>query len=134
MNIKLLELKGNEDAALKIMAMSYRYNRYVNEKREKILPIVVNAINGHSGVATDSEELSFLFDTFLGFRTYQTEKLETFNPQSEFYWEKFAKYYVEQTPTLPEGFNYSDYNLFGEWFAKFLAREDLIAWVDAPLE
>jgi len=41
-------LAANEDAALKITAMSYRYNRYVQEKRDQIMPIVVEAMNAHS--------------------------------------------------------------------------------------
>ena len=47
-------LAANEDAALKIMAMSYRYNRYVQEKIDVVMPIVVKAMNDHSGVATDA--------------------------------------------------------------------------------
>jgi len=47
-------LAANEDTALKIMAMSYRYNRYVLEKIDVVMPIVVKAMNDHSGVGPTS--------------------------------------------------------------------------------
>jgi ABC-type nitrate/sulfonate/bicarbonate transport system substrate-binding protein len=127
-------LAANEDAALKIMAMSYRYNRYVQERRDQILPIVVEAMNAHSGVATTEEELSFIFDNFLDFRTYQQEAETCYNPESPLYWGNSAEYYVAQSTDLPEGADYRVNNPLDEWFEKFMAREDLLEWVDAPLE
>src|SRR5512135_2676772 len=41
-------LADNEDAALRLMAMSYRYNRYVQEQSDTIMPIVADAMNAHS--------------------------------------------------------------------------------------
>lgn len=127
-------LAANEDAALKITAMSYRYNRYVQEKRDQIMPIVVEAMNAHSGVGTTEEELSFIFDKFLEFRTYQQEKETAYNSESPLYWANSAKYYVEQSKDLPAGADYRRNNPLEEWFEKFLAREDLLKWVDAPLD
>lgn len=126
-------LAENEDAALKIMAMSYRYNRYVQEDRGAVMPIVVEAMNAHSGVATTEEELNFIFDTFLDFRTYQQEAETSMNPDSPLYWGNSAEYYVEQSTDLPEGADYRKNNPLDEWFAKFLEREDLLEWVDQPL-
>jgi ABC-type nitrate/sulfonate/bicarbonate transport system substrate-binding protein len=127
-------LAENEDAALKIMAMSYRYNRYVQEQRDQILPIVVEAMNAHSGVATTEEDLSFIFDTFLDFRTYQQEAETSMNPDSPLYWGNSAEYYVAQSQDLPEGADYRANNPLDEWFAKFMERNDLLEWVDQPLE
>jgi ABC-type nitrate/sulfonate/bicarbonate transport system substrate-binding protein len=127
-------LAGNEDAALKIMAMSYRYNRYIQEARDQVLPVVVEAMNAHSGVGTTEEELNFIFDTFLDFRTYQQDQETTYNPESPLFWENSAIYYVEQSQDLPEGADYLRNNPLNEWFEKFLANEALLAWVDAPLE
>ncbi|KAB2904011.1 MAG: ABC transporter substrate-binding protein [Anaerolineae bacterium] len=127
-------LADNEDAALKIMAMSYRYNRYIQEARDQVLPIVVEAMNAHSGVGTTEEELNFIFDTFLDFRTYQQDQETTYNPDSPLYWEQSAKYYVEQSQDLPDDADYLINNPLNEWFDKFLEREDLLEWVDAPLE
>jgi ABC-type nitrate/sulfonate/bicarbonate transport system substrate-binding protein len=127
-------LAENEDAALKIMAMSYRYNRYVQEMRDEVMPIVVEAMNAHSGVATTEEELNFIFDTFLDFRTYQQEEETTYNPESPLYWALSAEYYVERSEDLPEDADYRLNNPLDEWFEKFLEREDLLEWVDAPLE
>lgn len=127
-------LAENEEVALKIMAMSYRYNRYVQEKPEAVMPIVVEAMNAHSGVATDPEELDFIFDTFLDFRTYQQDQETTYSPESELYWENSAQYYVERSEELPEDADYLVQNPLNAWFDKFLEQSDLLAWVDAPLE
>lgn len=127
-------LTKNEDTALKIMAMSYRYNRYVQEKRDQILPIVVEAMNAHSGVATTEEDLGFIFDNFLEFRTYQQEAETSFSPDSPLYWANSAEYYVAQSQDLPEGADYRRSNPLDEWFAKFMEHKDLLEWVDRPLE
>lgn len=126
-------LEENPETALKIMAMSYRYNRYVQEQIDQILPIVVKAMNDHSGVATNETDLKFIFDTFLDFRTYQQDQETAFNPESPLFWENSAKYYVERSKELPEGADYKLVNPLNEWFDKFLAREDMKEWVDRDL-
>lgn len=127
-------LEKNEDVALKIMAMSYRYNRYIQEQPDKVMPIVAEAMNTHSGVDNDIDELKFIFDTFLDFRTYQQDKETCNNPESPLYWENSAKYYVEQSSDLPEDADYLLVNPLNVWFDKFLERSDLLEWVDAPLK
>ena len=127
-------LVENEEAALRIMAMAYRYNRYVQEDIGKIMPLVVEAMNAHSGVATTVEDLQFIFDTFLDFRTYQQDAETCYNPDSDLYWENSAKYYVERSTELPEDADYLLQNPLNDWFEKFLERDDLLEWVDAPLD
>jgi hypothetical protein len=126
-------LVENEDTALKLMAISYRYNRYVQEQRDQIFPIVVEAMNAHSGVGTTEEELGFIFDNFLEFRTYQQDQETTYDPESPLYWANSAEYYVEQSQDLPEDADYRLNNPLDEWFALFLEQADLLEWVDAPL-
>jgi ABC-type nitrate/sulfonate/bicarbonate transport system substrate-binding protein len=127
-------LVKNEEAALRITAMSYRYNRYVQEDIDAILPIVVEAMNAHSGVATDVKSLKFIFDNFLEFRTYQQDAETTYNPDSPLFWETSAKYYVAKSKQLPQGADYQLQNPLNEWFEKFLKRKDLLEWVDKPLK
>lgn len=126
-------LAANEDAALKIMALSYRFNRYVNDQPDVVMPIVARAMNEHSGVATSEDDLGFIFDTFLAFRSYQDDATTTYDPGSDLYWGRSADYYVTQSADLPEGADYRRQNPLDEWFEKFLARADLLEWVDAPL-
>ena len=126
-------LEDNEDAALKITAMSYRYNRYINEAPDKVFPIVVEAMNSHSGVATDEEEIIFIFETFLQFRNYQDEKRDTYDPNSPLYWKKSADYFLERSAEMPAGAKSTDKNPVEVWFNKFLDRKDLLDWVDSPL-
>jgi len=135
-NIAVTEkwLAANEDAALKIMAMSYRYNRYVREKIDAIMPIVVKAMNDHSGVATDINSLKFIFDKFLEFRTYKQDAETTYNPNSPLFWENSAKYYVAKSTELPKGADYALKNPLNAWYKKFIAKKDLLAWVDTPLK
>jgi ABC-type nitrate/sulfonate/bicarbonate transport system substrate-binding protein len=127
-------LAKNPDAVFKIMAMSYRYNRYVQDQPDKILPIVVKAMNDHSGVATTAENLKFIFDTFLDFRTYQQDQKTTYDPTSPLFWETSAKYYTPLSTDLPAGADYNNQNPLNDWFNKFLQQKDLLAWVDAPLK
>lgn len=127
-------LAANEDAALRIMAMSYRFNRYVNEQRDTVMPIVARAMNEHSGVATSEEDLGFIFDTFLAFRSYQDDATTTYDPESDLYWGRSADYYVTQSTDLPEGADHQLQNPLDEWFQKLLARQDLLDWIDAPLQ
>jgi ABC-type nitrate/sulfonate/bicarbonate transport system substrate-binding protein len=127
-------LEENEEAALRITAMAYRFNRYIQEDIDKVLPLVTEAMNAHSGVATTVEDLKFIFDNFLEFRTYQQDAETTYNPESDLYWEDSAAYYVAKSAELPAGADYKLQNPLNEWFEKFMAREDLLEWVDAPLE
>jgi ABC-type nitrate/sulfonate/bicarbonate transport system substrate-binding protein len=127
-------LEKNPEAALRLMAMSYRYNRYVQEQSDTIMPIVADAMNAHSGVATPAKDLKFIFDTFLSFRTYQQDKETAFNPTSPLFWENSAKYYVKNSKDLPAGADYNKQNPLNDWFNQFLQRKDLLGWVDAPLK
>ncbi len=127
-------LAANEDTALKIMAMSYRYNRYVQEKIDVIMPIVVKAMNDHSGVATDVDNLKFIFDKFLEFRTYKQDAETTYNANSPLFWENSAKYYVAKSTELPKDADYAAKNPLNDWYKKFVARQDLLTWVDTPLD
>lgn len=127
-------LDKNPEAALKIMAMSYRFNRYVNEQPDKVLPIVRDSMNSHSGAGISLDELKFIFDTFLQFRTYQQEKTEAYDPSSPLYWGLSAGYYVKQSKDLPADADYKRNNPLEEWFNKLLARKDLTDWIDKPLQ
>lgn len=127
-------LEENEEAALRITAMAYRFNRYIKEDIDKVMPIVVEAMNAHSGAGQTVEDLKFTFDKFLEFRTYQEDAETCYNPDSDLYWEDSASYYVARSTELPEDADYLVQNPLNEWFTKFMAREDLLEWVDAPLE
>lgn len=127
-------LEKNEEAALRLIAMAYRFNRYIQEDIDKVLPIIVEAMNAHSGVASTVEDLGFTFDKFLDFRTYQQDAETCYNPGSDLYWEHSAKYYVEKSTELPEDADYSLQNPLNEWFKKFIDRKDLLEWVDKPLD
>jgi ABC-type nitrate/sulfonate/bicarbonate transport system substrate-binding protein len=127
-------LTKNEDAALKITAMSYRYNRYVNEKPDVVLPIVAKAMTEHSGTALTVADLQYVFDTFETFRSYQEDIKTTYEPTSPLYWGNSADFYVKLSSDLPAGADYRRTEPLDAWFAKFLGRADLLAWVDAPLK
>jgi ABC-type nitrate/sulfonate/bicarbonate transport system substrate-binding protein len=127
-------LAKNEDSALKLTAMMYRFNRFVQEKPDTVLPLVREAMNLHSGVAVKDEDMLFTFTKFLEFRTYQGDKDTTYNPKSELYWAKSAEYYVKvPTEGLPKDADYLRQNPLDQWFAKLLARQDLLEWIDKPL-
>ena len=127
-------LAENEEAALRVTAMAYRFNRYIQEDIEKVLPIVVEAMNAHSGAGQTVDDLKFIFDKFLEFRTYQQDAETCYNPDSDLYWEDSASYYVARSTELPEDADYLVQNPLNEWFEKFMVRKDLLEWIDAPLE
>jgi ABC-type nitrate/sulfonate/bicarbonate transport system substrate-binding protein len=127
-------LNTNEEAALRLMAMAYRYNRYVREDIGKVMPIIVEAMNAHSGVATTESDLKFIFDQFLDFRTYQQDAETTYSPKANLYWENSAKYYVARSTELPKDADYLLQNPLNPWFQKFMQRTDLLKWVDSPLD
>lgn len=126
-------LEENPDVALALMAMAYRYNRYVNEAPEEVLPIVAETIGANGGAATSVEELQLIFDQFLEFRSYQDEAETTYDSESDLYWRHSAEYYVEQSTDLPEGADYELQNPLEEWFDMFMANTELLEWVDADL-
>lgn len=126
-------LEENRDAALRIMAMSYRYNRYIAEQPEDVLPIVGETIEEQGGPETTPEELELIFDDFLEFRSYQDEAETTYNPDSDLYWRESAEFYVEESDELPEDADYETQNPLEPWFERFLEEDALLEWVDAPL-
>ena len=127
-------LSRNEKTALKLMAMNYRYNRYIQEKPEAVFPIILKAMNDHSGIQMSSKDLKFVFDNFVGTQTYQDDRESTLNPKSDRFWGVSAKYYIKNSKELPAGADYRKNNPLDEWFARFLAQPELSAWVDAPLK
>lgn len=126
-------LEANEEAALRIMAMSYRFNRYVQEQPDTVFPIVADSMRDHGGPDTTPDELALVFDQFLEFRSYQDEQDTTYNADSDLYWRHSAEYYVEQSDELPDDADYERQNPLEPWFELFLTRSDLLEWVDAPL-
>jgi ABC-type nitrate/sulfonate/bicarbonate transport system substrate-binding protein len=126
-------LKANPTAALKIMAMNYRFNRYINQKPGKVLPIVRNAMNSHSGANLSMSEIKGVMKTFLQFNSYQVEKKTTYAKSSPLYWAKSAAYYIKNTSGLPPGADYRKNNPLEKWFSLFLKNKSLLKWIDKPL-
>ena len=50
------------------------------------------------------------------------------------FWENSAKYYVAKSTELPKGADYAAKNPLNDWYKKFVARADLLTWVDTPLD
>ena len=127
-------LDANEETALKLMALNYRYARYVYEKPDVIAPIVMRNMNEHSGGNLTVEDIKFIIPQFSDPRPYQEEIEKTFNPDSDLYWGKSAEYYVTTSTDLPADADWRRNNPLDEWFNKFLQRKDLLEWVDRPLD
>ncbi len=126
-------LNANETTALKLLAMNYRYNRYIQEDREAVLPIIRDAMNAHSGADLDLKQLRLVFDKFVYPRTYQQAQKETYNPSSEFYWRKSADYYLKQSNEVPDNADPVRNNPLEAWFDKLMQRPALLKWINKPL-
>lgn len=127
----------NKEVVLKLTAMSYRYNRYLEEDPDAVLPIVVRVINDMTGSTNTVKDVKQIFDAFLDFRTWQRERDETYNPDSIYYWRLSADHFVQQSieqGTYPAHGEYLSVNIQEDLFKEFLQRQDLLDWVDAPLD
>lgn len=128
-------LAYNEDSALKMMAMNYRWNRIMNECPEKAAPILAKAIKEQTGADFTEAEVIITTQDFEKFRTYQEEIEEVNNPDSASFWGLSAEYYMSakiDAGDMPEGSEYTTFNPLNEWMDKFVAADELTSWVDAP--
>lgn len=127
----------NRATVYKMLAMSYRYNRIRQEQASCVLPAVTETINRMSGSNQTVEQVEQTFDEFLQHRTYQEEREETYNADSPLYWKNSASYYVEQSVKngeYPSDGDYESVNRQEEIFTEFLEQDELLQWVDAPID
>jgi ABC-type nitrate/sulfonate/bicarbonate transport system substrate-binding protein len=128
-------LQNNEDAALKLMAMNYRYNRMVLECPDKAAPLLAEVVNTQTGSNFTPENVLVILDEFEQYRLPEQDKAETFSPDSDAYWGHTAEFYMKEqisTGEVPEGTDPDEFNPMKEWLDKLLAREDLMSWINAP--
>ena len=128
-------LDENEEAALKLMAMNYRFNRMMRECPEKAAAHLAEAVNSQTGSAFTPEEAQFTTSAFEQYRLPEEEKAETNNPESDVYWGKAAIYYMDakiESGEVPADSTYQDFNPLDEWMDKLMARQDLMDWINSP--
>jgi ABC-type nitrate/sulfonate/bicarbonate transport system substrate-binding protein len=116
-------LQENEDAALKFMAMNYRFNRMMNECPSQAATILAEAVNAQTGSDFTSENAQFITQEFERYRSPQEELAETNNPDAPVYWGNSAKFYMDEqirTEALPEGSTYQEFNPLDEWLSRCL--------------
>ena len=128
-------LAENEDAALKLMAMNYRFNRMMNECPDQAAELLAQAVNAQTGSDFTPENAQFITQEFERYRSPTQEKAETNNPDSDVYWGKCAKFYMDEqirTGDLPTGSSYREFNPLDEWIDKLLAHDELMDWIGQP--
>ncbi len=127
-------LSDNRETVLKLHAIWYRTARYLNEKQAKVLPLWASNINSRAAASFTSDDIMKM-SKFLEYPSIEQAKAEVFNDKSDLGWRKAMSFYGPQnTDRLPSDFTTGKYQREQEFFEAFLARRDLVSWVNAPLK
>ena len=127
-------LKKNKETVLKLHAIWYRTSRYLNEKQAQIFPLWASNINQRAAASFTPDDIVKM-SGFLEYPSIEQARTQAFNDKSDVSWRKAMSYYGPQnTDRLPADFNTGKYQLEQEYFEEFVARKDLVSWVNAPLK
>lgn len=127
-------MKENKETLLKLHAIWYRTSRYLNEKQAQILPLWVANINQRAAASFKSEDIVKM-SGFLEYPTIEQARTQVFNDKSDVSWRKAMSFYGPQnTDRLPADFSTGKYQREQEYFEEFIARPELVSWVNAPLK
>jgi ABC-type nitrate/sulfonate/bicarbonate transport system substrate-binding protein len=127
-------LKDHRETVLKLHAIWYRTSRYLNERQSQILPLWASNINSRAAASFTKDDI-IKMSKFLEYPSIEQAKTQIFNDKSDLGWRKAMSFYGPQnTDRLPGDFSTGKYQLEQEYFEAFLARPDLVSWVNAPLK
>lgn len=130
-------LDANPEAALRSVAAFYRAVRYLHEKPDVVIPLVDDnvaiATGGTLGTTTTHEIMTSLNY----FPTAEDAKREFFTSGSPLDNEKSIGFLFDRGVAAGEYSADDDWRTFqvsGEWLDMLLAREDLMEYVNSPLD
>lgn len=128
-------LEENEETALKLLAIWYRTMRYVEERFDYALPIWTESLNERMGSDTFSvDQTRIAIEEFEFFPTMEEAAEGVFNSESDLSWRNSVAHYLPSVENLPADFNADEYEVHSKYYDALRAREDLVAWVNAPLK
>lgn len=130
-------LEENHEAVMRLIAIWYRASRFVNERIGDVVPVFRREVNLHGGANFTEKQVEFTISEFLEFMSIDEAREKMYNPDSELYWKNSLDFYAEQNKEsgeLPADIDVGPFNVEEQFFRELLEREDLIQWINAPLE
>jgi ABC-type nitrate/sulfonate/bicarbonate transport system substrate-binding protein len=129
-------LNENRETVLKVVAVYYRFLRYLYEMPDETLQHMIGYLNQHAATNMTIEEAIVLRDEYEDFATIEDSLLGVYDPDSPLYWEISAEYLVNQNAQLgkvPASMGW-DWVVKEELFYELLEDDELLSWVQSPIK
>jgi ABC-type nitrate/sulfonate/bicarbonate transport system substrate-binding protein len=132
-------LDNNKDTILKLTAIMYRANRYVNEKPDAMATIMTDYLNKAAASELTVDDVKSMQKDFIDFENIESSKTGVFGgPDSKTYWKRSVDYYVklaEEMKTIePGSVNLDNYVVQEAIFNDLLGNQSLMDWYNSPLK
>ena len=129
-------LDGNEETALRLMAIWYRAIRYLHERTDTVLDLLQSEAAAHGVPAPTTAGLALEMLDFNRFAPFETALEDVFGAGSATSFEaSVGRAYREavEAGVVAAGSAWRLFEVEEEWFAKLRSRADLVAWILSPL-
>jgi ABC-type nitrate/sulfonate/bicarbonate transport system substrate-binding protein len=129
-------LANHHDVALKLLAILYRTNRYINARAAGVIPVVTDTINAHAATQFSPQEVVYQMRNFLRFLEPERDAKRVFARSSDYYWLRSLGFYGAQAilnGVIPRGLNYFAFNVQQPLFGELQKNKTLMTWIYKPL-
>ena len=129
-------LDGNEETALRLMAVWFRAIRYLHERTEIVLGLLQAAASTDGGQAPNAGEPAremFDLNRFVPFDAAMEELFAAGSPINLDASVGRAYLDAAEAGIVAAGSAWRLFEVEEEWFAKLRSRDDLVAWILSPL-
>ena len=131
-------LADNHDTVMKLIAVYYRFMRYLSEEPDKALPPMIDYLNKQASSNVTLEDEKAILSEFEDFATVESSKSGVYDPNSALYWRKAMQNFVTQNESLgkiPQGaINIDDVVVQEKLFNELLNNKELMDWINSPLD
>lgn len=131
-------VENNKDTVMKLAAMHYRATRYIHEKTDEVVSVMIDYLNSMAATGLTAEDGKNFIGEYLAFRPIEESEKEVYNPDSPAYWKKPIDFYVkllEEEGKLEKGaFTTEQFVIQEKIFYELLNNPELMAWIEKPLE
>ena len=127
----------NYDTLLRMLAVWYRTMKILRERPDIAIPIFTRAINEAGGSDFSEDEVQFIISELEEYNTLEEAQELIFNPDSDRYWKVPEDEFLASqiaSGELPEDYDASVHYVLDDVFNDLLARADLIAYINGPVE
>ena len=131
-------LEENRDTVLRLNAVYYRFMRYLHEAPEIALPPMIDFLNEQAAAGLSYEEALYLRDEFEDFTTVEGAAERVYDENSPTYWRIAMDNFVDQNEALgniePGSVDADRVVVQQELFNELLANQELMDWINSPLD